>query len=234
MRAGPVFSSEAGVQRCPGAMVWEESQKVHRWGAGRSLRSLGALGMGTCLGGLGAGREEPGSRGRDRRGNAGDPWRTDSGSRCISPPSAHWLWTEPAGNVWELEASPGQEGRCREQGTWCFSAPRGICGEAALGQAPRPFPSKGPTQTNETGLSRDSLSAPVLTGGHPVSTPPQHMTFVSVETSWFVTPEGRGGRLQALRGQRAEMLPNERARPLGPLSGAGVLCWESQAGTGDP
>lgn len=64
MRAGPVFSSEAGVQRCLGAMVWEESQKFHGWGAGHSLRSLGALAMGTCLGGLGAGREEPGSRGR--------------------------------------------------------------------------------------------------------------------------------------------------------------------------
>lgn len=60
---------------------------------GGPIQNPGAPVMGVCPGGAGRGGRNRGAE-ADRQGNEGGPRRQDSWSRCLSPPSAHWLWTE--------------------------------------------------------------------------------------------------------------------------------------------
>lgn len=62
--------------------------------AGGPIQSPGAPVMGVSPGGAGQGGRNCGAE-ADRQGNVGGPRRQDSWSLCLSPPSTHWLWTEP-------------------------------------------------------------------------------------------------------------------------------------------
>lgn len=105
---------------------------------------------------------------------------------------------------------------------------------AALGRAPAPFPSKGPTQANETKLSRDSLSTPVLSGGHPVLPPLPRGICQCLETGWVVTTR-EGGATGIYRVEARDAAewkspsprPSERSR-----CKEQTLCQESQARIG--
>lgn len=120
---------------------------------------------------------------REMRGVLGD--RTVGvGAYLLLPPIG---CGQSTGNGQELAAGAGQEGWGQEWGTLYFSALRGSCGVAALGRAPAPIPSKGPTQANETKVSRDSLSIPVLSGGHPVLPPLPRGICQCLETGRVVT-----------------------------------------------